>query len=400
MNHRDTQVEPHTARPATPGTGAALSIPSTVMRAGLVDLDEVLGYRAGQSGPYRQTMTGFDPEYADFVDYILRCTHRIWEQKGLGLIETHYGADCQIHTLAGEVNGVDAVIANTAATLTGFPDRTLYGEEVVWTEATAGFFSSHRITSHMTNRGWSEFGPPTHRHATVRTIADCVVRENRIVEEWLVRDNLALVMQLGLDPMQIAIRLAEQDAQSQPEFVAGRTKTALALLDSRPARAVGPEERTLPPSWPDPQSDAQRLSLAFDHALWHTRSLDEITEAYARQACVHAPSGRELHGHQAIGSYVLSLLSALPDAAMTVDHICETAHLTLAQGPSVTVATRWRLAGTHRGHGVYGKPSGNAVLILGVTHRRFYRNQIIEEWTVFDELAALRQILAPHHPAA
>lgn len=371
------------------------------MRAGLVDLDTALDYRAGQSGPYRQTMTGFDAEYADFVDYILRCTHRIWEQKGLGLIDTHYSADCQIHTLAGEVSGVDAVIANTASTLAGFPDRTLYGEEVVWTESNGGFFSSHRITSHMTNRGWSEFGPPTHRHATIRTIADCVVRENRIVEEWLVRDNLALVLQLGLSPMRIASHLAAQDAQKQQDFVAVRTQTAQALLDSQPTpRAARPEALTLPQSWPQPQSDAQRLSLACDHALWQMRSLNGITEFYTRQACVHGPSGRELHGHQAISSYVLSLLGALPDAVMAVDHLCETAHLTLAHGPSVTVATRWRLAGTHRGHGVYGEPTGKTVLILGVTHRRIYQNQIIEEWTVFDELAVLRQIMVPQQTAA
>src|SRR5690348_587492 len=29
----------------------------------------------------RQEMRGFDPTYVDIVDYILRVTHRIWEEK-------------------------------------------------------------------------------------------------------------------------------------------------------------------------------------------------------------------------------------------------------------------------------------------------------------------------------
>ena len=27
-------------------------------------------------------MEGFDPQYRDFVDYILKITHQIWEEKG------------------------------------------------------------------------------------------------------------------------------------------------------------------------------------------------------------------------------------------------------------------------------------------------------------------------------
>ena len=39
----------------------------------------------------RQGMRGFDADYVDIVDYIVRCTHKIWEEKQVGLIYTHYG---------------------------------------------------------------------------------------------------------------------------------------------------------------------------------------------------------------------------------------------------------------------------------------------------------------------
>jgi predicted ester cyclase len=145
----------------------------------------------------RQDLTGFDPDYSDIVDYIIRCTHRIWEEKNVGLCRSHYSADCAIHTLAGPVTGVEAVVANTLATLAAFPDRSLIGEDVIWSEDQPGLFhTSHRIVSLMTHLGDDAFGPATGRRAQVTTIADCLVRENRIVEEWLVRDNAHLVRQL------------------------------------------------------------------------------------------------------------------------------------------------------------------------------------------------------------
>ena len=37
-----------------------------------------------------------------------------------------------------------------------------------------------------------------------RTIANCLYRRGRMVEEWVIRDSLAIAQQLGLDPDQVA----------------------------------------------------------------------------------------------------------------------------------------------------------------------------------------------------
>ena len=127
----------------------------------------------------RQDIPGFDPEYADIVDYILRCTHRIWEQKDVGLIATHYGSDIVVHMMAGPPYGMGGVIAGTARTLRAFPDRTLTGEAVIWSdEGDGAYLSSHRITSTATNLGTSEFGPATGKRITFTTIADCLCKAN------------------------------------------------------------------------------------------------------------------------------------------------------------------------------------------------------------------------------
>ena len=99
-------------------------------------------------GPARQHIPGFDTDYADIVDYILRCTHRIWEQKDVGLIATHYAPDIVVHMMTGPAVGMGDVIAGTSRTLSAFPDRTLTGEAVIWSDEGGGtYLSSHRITS-------------------------------------------------------------------------------------------------------------------------------------------------------------------------------------------------------------------------------------------------------------
>ncbi|MGV2434662.1 MAG UNVERIFIED_CONTAM: hypothetical protein LVT10_07055 [Anaerolineae bacterium] len=68
-------------------------------------------------GQPRQSLQGFDPKFEDFVDYILRITHEIWEEKGIGKLYDYYANTVQIHTSDGTIYGREAVIAGTIATL-------------------------------------------------------------------------------------------------------------------------------------------------------------------------------------------------------------------------------------------------------------------------------------------
>lgn len=325
----------------------------------------------------RQSLKGFDVDYVDFVDYIIRCTHRIWEEKQLNLIRTHYTKDCVIHALGGEVRGAEAVVRNTARTLSAFPDRTLFGDHVIWTgNDRRGFYSSHRITSHLTNMGASDYGPATGRHATVVTIADCAVRANRIYEEWLVRDNLSLVLQLGLDPHAIA-----RDQARKATAVLRKWRKSECNRVRRVAVRLG-----------KPLPDAHALPEAFARTamdrLWNERALGTARQLYAPAALSNGPSGRDLVGPGEIVGFITSILGALPDARLSVDHVCA------VKGPNgvTDIALRWTLAGRHSGPGVYGPPTDRDILILGCTQWRVEDGKIAEEWTVFDELAVLAQV--------
>ncbi len=120
-------------------------------------------------GERRQPMRGFDPQYTDIVDYIIRITHKIWEEKAVGYIYDTYQHNCVVHTSGGDVHGREVVVASTLQTLAGFPDRKLYGDDLIWSgNENDGFHTSHLITSVAHNTGSSSYGPPTGRRVVWR----------------------------------------------------------------------------------------------------------------------------------------------------------------------------------------------------------------------------------------
>lgn len=81
-----------------------------------------IGAFFADDGKRRQDIDGFEDVYADIVHYIIRCTHRIWEEGGIGLLYTHYAHNLPLHTSEGTVYGREAVIASTQRTQAAYPD--------------------------------------------------------------------------------------------------------------------------------------------------------------------------------------------------------------------------------------------------------------------------------------
>lgn len=161
-------------------------------------------------------MKGFDTSFTDLPDYILKCTAQIWEGRDIAALDWHYGDDLIVRTPGGISKGNGAGKANTMAALTEFPDRQLFGEDVIWCgDDQDGFLSSHRIVSTATHSGGS-FGPATNSKVTFRTIADTFCHENRVWDEWLIRDNGAIANQLGLTAKSAAQAMIDSGDLSLP----------------------------------------------------------------------------------------------------------------------------------------------------------------------------------------
>jgi hypothetical protein len=161
------------------------------------DNRDIVRYEAGER---RMAMRGFEAEYADIVDYIVRITHRIWEEKEIGYIYDTYQHNCIVHGSMGDAHGREGVVAATLEWLAAFPDRRVYADDVIWSgNEDDGFHTSHLVTSVGYNYGWTPYGPPTGKKVLVRAIANCLAKENMIFEEWLLRDEVCLIKQLGFD---------------------------------------------------------------------------------------------------------------------------------------------------------------------------------------------------------
>ena len=146
-------------------------------------------------------MKGFDPKFVDFPDYILGITKEIWEDRGIATLHEYYAEDIVVRSPASVVVGNQGVIGATMATLAEFPDRQLLGEDVIWSGAPeTGMLSSHRILSTATHLGSGIYGKASGTKLTYRIIADCHAINNQINDEWLIRDQCAIVRQMEWDP--------------------------------------------------------------------------------------------------------------------------------------------------------------------------------------------------------
>ena len=318
-------------------------------------------------------MTGFDAEFTDLDHYIRVITARIWEGRQVDTIHRYYSADCAVITPGGTSQGVDAVVRGTLETLQQFPDRRLLCEDIVSAgDAASGFLSSHRIASTMTHRGDGAFGVATGRPVQVRTVADCVCLGNRIVHEWLVRDQGAIALQLGSTPQALARQ----------------------WMGSKGAPTLPLWQPPAPSPWHDPMHDTPgaRLLTATYRALW-AGNLAALQQHADEAVALHLPNGQAALGVDAAEAFWFGYTAAFSGATLHIESLAER----IDPGRTPRVAMRWRLVGRHTGSGRFGPPSGQPVEILGITHAEVdhARGRILREWVLIDEVALWMQILSP-----
>jgi len=318
-------------------------------------------------------MKGFNPKFADLPDFIIGITKEIWEDRGVATLRHYYAPKIAVRSPASVVVGNQGVIAATMATLAEFPDRTLLGEDVIWCgDEDTGFLSSHRLVSMATHAGDGAYGAATGRTLRYRIIADCFARDDQIQDEWLVRDQGAIVRQLGIEPKRYAAeRIA---AEGGPERCI-RPFTPENDV-SGPYRGEGNDN-----PWGRRYADMVSAIMDADFAC--------IPKVYDRAIQMEQPGGRTAHGWAEADAFWMRLRSAFPDAAFTIHH--RIGREDEKQPPRA--ALRWSLWGRHDGFGAFGEPSGAQVHIMGLSHAEFGPRGLDREWLLYDETAIWKQIL-------
>ncbi len=333
-------------------------------------------------GPRRQPLAGFDEDYIDIVDYILRCTLKIWEEKTIGLIYSHYLHNSIVHSGDGVIYGREEMVADTIKSLAAFPSDKAFAQDVIWTgNERDGFYSSHRFLGLGRNTGPTEYGPANNVESVRGGIALCYVRENRIVEEWIARMDVANITSMGYDVNEIVAVLAERDLQNP-----------------RAAEVHGEIERAVGQQAPEPYPAREGAGFDVDdfirrtyHQVWNLRMLGEIRKAYPPNYLFHGV--RESYGRGEFTEWVLCMLAAFPDAQFVIDHLY---WMDDGEGRYRT-SMRWSLLGTHSGHGIFGAPTGVRCRVWGLTQHHIRAGQFVEEYTYFNELALLKRLYLARH---
>ncbi|WP_273507126.1 nuclear transport factor 2 family protein [Fulvimarina manganoxydans] len=318
-------------------------------------------------------MKGFDPKFRDFPDYIISITKEIWEDRGIATLHHYYAPDIVVRSPASVVMGNQDVIAATLATLAEFPDRTLLGEDVIWSGTPEeGMLSSHRLLSTATHLGDGVYGKASGRKLTYRIIADCHAIDNQINDEWLIRDQGAIVRQMGLDPKAYARDLIAREGG--PEAC----KRPLSPETDRPGPYLGKGNEN---EW------GQRYGETLDRIM--KADLGVIPSEYDRACQLEYPGGVTAHGREAADRFWIGLRASFPSATFTIEHRIG------RDDPLMPprAAIRWSLSGKHDGWGDFGPPTGADVYVLGAAHAEFGPWGLRREYVLYDETAIWKQIL-------
>ena len=314
----------------------------------------------------------------DIVDYILGITFEIWEQRGVELIRQYYADDSVIYGLDGIVNGAGEVVAGTRAMLESFPDRLLLAENVIWSgNRDDGYYSSHRLLSLMTNERETIYGPPNHQRVRIMNIADCVVEDGVIVKEWLVRDNMTLAQQLGAESLPAARAMARRRTEQHADWITNEIERVRQVsLPDDIDRPVSPRENPVAFAW-----------RVLD-ASWSGKR-EAFLKTHSPYSVLHRSPLRHFSGNAEVFDYYQTLARAMADVKISIDHV---AAQPFAEN-GVDIAVRWTATGFHDAPIVGVEATGKPIFIMAVTHWRCVADRISAEWTIFDDLAVLSQLV-------
>ena len=318
-------------------------------------------------------MKGFDSRWKDFPDYILGITKEIWENRGIDTLHHYYAPDIVVRAPWAFAEGNKGVIGATMATLAEFPDRTLLGEDVIWSGTPEeGMLSSHRILSTATHLGDGVYGKATGKKLTYRIIADCHAINNQINDEWLIRDQGAIVRQMGWDPADYARDLIEREGGAEKciqPFTPEIDKPG-------PYKGKGNDNE-----W------GQKYAAILGSLM--NANMATIEKSYDRACHLEYPGGQTCHSHAAADRFWMGLRASFPSAEFTIEH--QIGRDDELMPPRAAI--RWSLSGKHDGWGVFGAPTGAEVYVMGAAHAEFGPWGLRREYVVFDETSIWKQIV-------
>jgi predicted ester cyclase len=336
--------------------------------------------KSEDQGERVQPMRGYEQTYVDIVDWIIRITDRIWEDQDVGYIYDTYRSGCCVYDDGGPKYGVERVVEGTMQSIHAFPDSRHYADDIIWAgNEDEGFATSHRAINVGHHLGPWRWGEPTGKKINLWVIANCVSEENQIFEEWVLYNDVARLHQCGID-VRAAAREYGNSGASLP--LGERELTEVERLQGGRAPQRYPASSTR-------GFDVDHFVRALFQDTYNRRDLSAIDRAYVPTVRWHGGSLREGYGRADVRKMARALMATFPDLGLHVDEVYWMGN----EADGFSVSVRWTALGTHRGHGLYGAPTGRRVHIWGLNQLYIRGGQIVEEWALFNEFDVLAQLL-------
>jgi predicted ester cyclase len=307
--------------------------------------------------------------WADPDDFIREVTDLIWVQRDISFIVDNYEPDSIVHGGLGTTVGRDGVIEGSLMRIASTPQHVGQAEDVVWEQRGDDAF----LSSHLVFASDEHVVDGRTRRVRSRTIANCLYRRGRMVEEWVVRDTLAQALQLGIDPAEAATRLQFQGFSGS--WTQDPPADVLSAGDSGPR--------------PDDFRPECRLVLEFIDEVWNHRRLNKVHDYLVRDLFLHTVGDQTVVRPDGYQRDLLSLVAPFPDARFAVRDIQTNDNPRYA---GLRIAVLWQMKGTYRGVPDFGPLTGEPVDLMGVSQFLVQDGRIVREVRVFDEIALRAQI--------
>ena len=303
--------------------------------------------------------------YADPDEFIREVTDLIWVNRAIGYIRENYEPDSIVHGAYGTSVGRDEVIEGTLMRISDTPDRVGQAEDVIWeARGDDAFLSSHLVLS-----------ADPHDDVVSRTIANCLYRRGRMVEEWVVRDSLAIALQQGRDPDELA-RL-----KAFPGYVGSFTQPAQPDVISAGDSGARPDDFR-------PEVE---MVLEFIQRVWNDRDLEKVDDFWIRDLVLHTVGHRTIIRPEGYRRALLRMVRPFPagqfevrDVQTNDDH----------RYGGLRIAVLWKFSGRYNGAADFGPLTGSPIDLLGVSQFLVQGGRIVKEVRLYDEIALRTQIAA------
>ena len=307
--------------------------------------------------------------FTDPDDFIREVTDLIWVQRDVSFIEDNYEPDSIVHGGLGTTVDRDGVIAGSLMRIAEAPQHVGQAEDVIWeARGDDAFLSSHLVFSsdeHLVD------GVP--RRVRSRTVANCLYRRGRMVEEWVVRDTLAQALQRGIDPAEAAKQVVFQGFTGS--WLEEPPADVLAAGDSGPR--------------PDDHRKECEMVLEMIEEVWNKRRLNKVQDYFVRDLFLQTVGDETIVRPDGYQRDLLGLIAPFPDATFAVRDV-QTNNAERYAG--LRIAVLWQMKGTYNGTPRYGALTNKSVDLIGVSQFLIQDGRIVRETRVYDDIALRAQI--------